>query len=140
MTVPILRRLQKAIHLFHTNGRHPPKSGIDKDLGYERNALGRMKAYLNTERRTCGNRQQPPRKRSPPQLHRQKETPFFWSAEADSHSAILNKSSIKFMSTTNYWLVWMEPFCRPTKFTFRPHRPRRFFALHHRRQRPSPKP
>lgn len=43
---PILRRLEKAVILFQSSGRHLPKSGFGQALQYARNALGGMNAYL----------------------------------------------------------------------------------------------
>jgi len=46
VAAPILRRLEKAIILFQSSGRHLPKSGFGKALQYARNALPGMNAYL----------------------------------------------------------------------------------------------
>ncbi len=84
---PILRRLEKAIHLFQASGRHLPKSGFGKALGYARNALGGMKAFLNDGRVEIDNSLVEYEMR--PSAIGKKNFLFFGSGEAGKHSAIL---------------------------------------------------
>lgn len=84
---PILRRLEKAIHLFQASGRHLPKSGFGKALSYARNALGGMKAYLNDGRVEIDNNLVENEIR--PSAIGKKNFLFFGSGEAGKHSAIL---------------------------------------------------
>jgi transposase len=84
---PILRRLEKAIHLFQASGRHLPKSGFGKALSYARNALGGMKAYLNDGRVEIDNNLVENEIR--PSAIGKKNFLFFGSGEAGKQSAIL---------------------------------------------------
>ena len=87
VAAPILRRLEKAIHLFQAGGRHLLKSGFGKALSYARNALGGMKAYLNDGRVEIDNNLVENEIR--PSAIGKKNFLFFGSGEAGKHSAIL---------------------------------------------------
>jgi transposase len=84
---PILRRLEKAIHLFESSGRHLPKSGFGQALQYARNALPGMHAYLNDGRVEIDNNLVENEIR--PSAIGKKNFLFFGSGEAGKHSAIL---------------------------------------------------
>jgi len=84
---PILRRLEKAVLLFQSSGRHLPKSGFGQALQYARNALGGMKAYLNDGRVEIDNNLIENEIR--PSAIGKKNFLFFGSGEAGKHSAIL---------------------------------------------------
>ena len=84
---PILRRLEKAILLFQSSGRHLPKSGFGQALQYARNALGGMNAYLRDGRVEIDNNLIENEIR--PSAIGKKNFLFFGSGEAGKHSAIL---------------------------------------------------
>jgi len=84
---PILRRLEKAILLFQSSGRHLPKSGFGQALQYARNAIGGMKAYLNDGRVEIDNNLVENEIRG--SAIGKKNFLFFGSGEAGEYSAIL---------------------------------------------------
>lgn len=84
---PILRRLEKAIHLFQASGRHLPKSGFGQALSYARNAWSGLAAYLNDGRIEIDNNLVENEIR--PSAIGKKNYLFFGSGEAGEPSAIL---------------------------------------------------
>jgi transposase len=84
---PILRRLEKAVLLFQSTGRHLPKSGFGQALQYARNALSGMNAYLRDGRVEIDNNLVENEIR--PSAIGKKNFLFFGSGEAGKHSAIL---------------------------------------------------
>ena len=84
---PILRRVEKAVILFQSSGRHLPKSGFGKALQYARNALGGMNAYLRDGRVGIDNNLVENEIR--PSAIGKKNFLFFGSGEAGEHSAII---------------------------------------------------
>ncbi len=83
----ILRRLEKAIHLFQASGKHLPKSGFGKALSYARNAWSGLAAYLNDGRIEIDNNLVENEIR--PSAVGKKNYLFFGSGEAGEQSAIL---------------------------------------------------